>query len=353
MRIPATILFAFAAAAALCRGADGSAAAAAAETQAAQTQPAPSPPAQEPAGATPEAAAGAPAEEVPEFDDRFPVWSPDGARIAFVSDRGEPGIFHLYVANADGSGLTALTAGNVTADWPEWSPDGEWIFFDSRKGTEIEIARIHYTGGEPVRVTESEEGSDSHMAISPKGAAAFDSNREADGLRKIYTMNLDGSRVRLITLNPHSNSFPAWSPDGEWIAFRMRKSTFSPVSEIHVVKPDGTGLRQVTRLGVASTHASWSPDGTRIVFAAVVGGNHEICVTTADGVAVERLTETSYHEMRPTFSADGTEILFCANDGGRFGIYKMKTDGSDVRRIKLFEGKRPVATAESADTVSP
>jgi TolB protein len=287
-------------------------------------------------------------EDAPAFDERFPAWSPDGARIAFVSDRVEPGVFHLYVANADGSGLTALTAGRVTADWPEWSPDGEWIFFDQRKNEKIEIARIHYSGGESVPVTSSEEGSDSHAAISPKGAAAFDSNREADGLRKLYTMAIDGTKVRLITLNPHSNSFPAWSPDGEWIAFRIRKSTFSPVSEIHVIKPDNTGLRQVTKLGVAATHPAWSPDGTRIVFAAVLGGNHEICVTTADGATTDRITETPGHEMRPTFSADGSEILFCASVDGRFGIFKMKADGTDVRRIEFVEGDRPAAPTEPA-----
>lgn len=327
MRIPATLLLALAATAAACIAAD-------------ETPPVVAP-VETPVAVT--SMAEAPAAEEPMFEDRFPVWSPDGARIAFVSDRGQPGIFHLYVANADGSGLTALTSGDAMADWPVWSPDGEWIFFDSRRDGKIEISRIHSSGGEPVQVTESEEGSDSHVALSTKGGAAFDSNREADGLRKIYTMAPDGTKVRLITLNPHSNSFPAWSPDGEWIAFRIRKSTFSPVSEIHVIKPDGTGLRAVTKLGAAANHPSWSPDGKRIVFVAVLGGNHEICVTSTDGATVDRITETSANEMRPTFSADGSEILYCASEAGRFGIYKMKADGTDVQRIEFVEGTRPAA----------
>ncbi|HEY5552254.1 MAG TPA: hypothetical protein VIK52_10205 [Opitutaceae bacterium] len=338
MRITATILLALAAATAACIAAD---------------EPASPPPAGVQAEAAVAAAAGEPAVDAPAFDERFPVWSPDGSRIAFVSDRTEPGLFHLYVANADGSGLTALTSGNEIADWPVWTPDSEWIYFDSLKDGRIEIFRIHSSGGEAIQVTESEEGSDSHVSLSAKGGAAFDSNREADGLRKIYTMAPDGTKVRLITLNPHSNSFPEWSPDGEWIAFRIRKSTFSPVSEIHVIKPDGTGLRPITKLGVASTHPAWSSDGTRIVFAAVLGGNHEICVTTVDGVTVDQLTETSGNEMRPTFSADGTEILFCSNENGRFGIYKMKADGTGMQRIEFVEGALPPPTGESVEGALP
>ncbi|HUG13226.1 MAG TPA: hypothetical protein VMM36_19570 [Opitutaceae bacterium] len=329
LRIPATLLFAIVAVTAVCRGADEAVPPApSAEAQAVVTQAV-----ETPASETPDAA-------VPEYDERFPTWSPDGARIAFVSDRVEPGIFQLFVAKSDGSGLTALTSGDAGADWPVWAPDGEWIFYDSRKGPKIEIFRVHSSGGEPVQVTESEEGSDSHVSLSAKGGVAFDSNREADGLRKIYTMAPDGTKLQLITLNPHSNSFPAWSPDGEWIAFRMRKSTFSPVSEIHVIKPDGSGLRAVTKLGAAATHPAWSPDGTRIVFVAVIEGNHEICVTSADGITVERLTETERNELRPTFSRDGTEILFCANEDGRFGIYKMKTDGSEPQSIAFVTNDR-------------
>ena len=85
----------------------------------------------------------------------------------------------------------------------------------------------------------------------------------------------------------------------------MRKSTFSPVSEIHLIKPDASGLKQLTKLGVASTQPEWSPDGTRVIFVAVVGGNREICVTGIDGASVERLTENQRNEMRPSFSPDG------------------------------------------------
>jgi TolB protein len=61
--------------------------------------------------------------------DYAPNWSPDGGRIAFASTRSG-GVPHIHVMNADGSGVTKLTAGTPTGvsfSWPAWSPDGRRI----------------------------------------------------------------------------------------------------------------------------------------------------------------------------------------------------------------------------------
>jgi Tol biopolymer transport system component len=65
-------------------------------------------------------------------DDFSPTWSPDGTRIAFVSDRDNPsGVNNLYVMNVDGSELTRLTTGDEIDYGPAWSPDGKQIAFRS------------------------------------------------------------------------------------------------------------------------------------------------------------------------------------------------------------------------------
>ena len=72
-----------------------------------------------------------------------PAWSPDGKKIAFVTDRGSPGpgvgLMEIYVMNVDGTGVARLTD-NSANDWhPSWSPDGTRIAFESDRDFNTEI----------------------------------------------------------------------------------------------------------------------------------------------------------------------------------------------------------------------
>jgi hypothetical protein len=94
----------------------------------------------------------------------YPAWSPDGTKLAFVSDRG--GAYDLYVMNADGTGVTQLTHDPTIEGRPAWSPDGTRIAFASSK----------------------------------------------DGDSEIYVINADGSGVIQLTANSTFDGWPAWAP---------------------------------------------------------------------------------------------------------------------------------------------
>ena len=64
--------------------------------------------------------------------DCWPVWSPDGKRIAFTSNRD--GNYEIYVMNADGSGQRNLTSNRAQDNYATWSPDGKRIAFISNRG---------------------------------------------------------------------------------------------------------------------------------------------------------------------------------------------------------------------------
>ena len=167
---------------------------------------------------------------VDEGDDLLGTWSPDGARIAFVSSRD--GDSDIYVAAADGSDVTQITNDPALDIDPAWSPDGTQIAFGS----------------------------------------------DRDQLLGLYIMNADGSDVRLLRETDDPESRPAWSPDGSLILFQDY-----PGPNLFVIATDGTGLMALTDNEYDDGEAEWSPDGSRIVFNSDRTGNNEIWIMDADG----------------------------------------------------------------------
>jgi CubicO group peptidase (beta-lactamase class C family) len=148
--------------------------------------------------------------------DWFPAWSPDGSRIAFVSNRD--GNDEIYSMNADGSDARRLTqTADADESFPAWSPDGSHISFDSNRG----------------------------------------------GNWDVYVMASDGSDVRRLTNHPGEDWISSWSPDGQRIVFESKRDGNY---EIYVMNADGSGQQRLTRNAVQDGDPSWSPDGSRIVF---------------------------------------------------------------------------------------
>ena len=87
--------------------------------------------------------------------DRFPAWSPNGKKIAFISNRD--GNQEVYVMNADGSEQTRLTTTTAAREWnnPTWSPDGKQIMFDSNRDGNFEIYVMNADGSGQMNITNS------------------------------------------------------------------------------------------------------------------------------------------------------------------------------------------------------
>ena len=202
-------------------------------------------------------------------DDRFPAWSPDGKRIAFVSDRdGPPRYFDIYVMDADGSNLQRLTNDPRDDRFPAWSPDSERIVFGARREGHFET----------------------------KFAVTYE----------IYVMDADGGNQRRRTKNLHDDRSPSWSPDGTRIVFSARRDghvqdKWGLTYEIYVMDADGGNEQRLTENGVYEGQPAWSPDGKRIAFVSNRDGNVEIYAMDADGGNPQNLTNNPHADYGPAW----------------------------------------------------
>lgn len=211
-----------------------------------------------------------------------PSFSPDGSKVVFNKEGG------IYVAEADGSGETQLTE-EPSDSSPAFSPDGEFIAFS--------------------RIIE----------------------------REIYTMNADGSDQKPLTdgLEELFGGFTgslAWNPQEMEIAFSANDGGDSDIYTVDF--PKGDNLQQVTDDSLENFSPAYSPDGQTIAYASSYDGYGDIYTIAADGSEMgnpTQITDSDSDDENPIFSPDGGRIAFSSGrGGGRFDIFTMDSEtGAD------------------------
>jgi TolB protein len=251
-------------------------------------------------------------------------WSPDGSRVAFVDSTRYIGevptgsSWDIYTMNADGTGRRQVTDDGGFDGSPSWSPDGTRIVYASDRGDPnrpaCQIAVncdrdifVVNTDGTGLRQITDEPGADWQPDWAADGRILFVSER-SDPSGDIFTMSEDGTAVTRLTDTPGLQEFqPRWSPDGARIAFVRSDGTSN---DLFVMNADGSNqIRIAGDLPVSHSvepdildDFGWSPDGSMIAF--VAGGDlaSTLYVIGGDGQGLRALVEEpQYGVSRPAW----------------------------------------------------
>src|SRR5579859_77046 len=260
-------------------------------------------------------------------------------RIVFMAgaDHSPDMYLEIYMINPDGSGMIKLTNNLVSDDDPALSPDGKKIAFVSNRNGNDSIyvmpapqpgSKTTPDASQVIRLTDS-SGSDLVPQWSPDGQRiVFTSDR--DGNTQIYVMKADGSGQTRLTRNTATDDAPGWSPDGKQIVFN---SDSSGNSEIYVMNADGTGVKQLTNNPANDRGPVWSPNGMQIAFISDRGGNGgQVYVMQADGSRPTNLSNSPTNDFTVTWSPDGAWLGLSREP---LGMFIMRSDGSDQAPINF------------------
>lgn len=225
----------------------------------------------------------------------WPTWSPDGAEIVFATDEG---IGTLHLMDADGGNLTVLKK-DYTSSRPAWSPDGEKIAYGDP--LTIRIFDVRTGEEEAVRVPAHRlSGSTIHdVAWSPDGhqfafAAKIIDQAGNSQARDVYIMNVDGTGLQQLTQHRSEDDAPAWSPDGQKIAFVSYRNVIE--GGIFLMDADGSNIEELTSSG--EDYPSWSPDGTQLA-CTHFGRNVYIGLINVNSGDLRFITEGAYPSWQP------------------------------------------------------
>ena len=224
-----------------------------------------------------------------------PLFSPDGKRLAFISNRTGNG--DVYVLNLETNDLARLTFDDSADNLDAWSRDGNWIYFSS-------------------------------------------SSRDISGMSDIFRVSAAGGTPQQVSSDRYTSEFyAAPSPDGNAVAFTARgiangqwwRKGRSHIDESEIWLKKGDSYEQLTPRGAKQLWTMWSADGSRIFYVSDRSGAQNVWTQPLKGQARQLTNFTDGRVLWANISYDGKQIVFERN----FKIWTLNADGGRASEIAI------------------
>jgi dipeptidyl aminopeptidase/acylaminoacyl peptidase len=281
--------------------------------------------------------------------DSLPRFSPDGARLAFLSDR-DKGVC-LFVLEMEGGEPTRLTEPDGFVSDFAWSPDGRTIAYVYQPMSAQQKLERDGKSDEAKKQPQFKHITRLHHKLD--GAGLWNGQ-----YAHVWVISSDGGDTRQLTDGDYDDREPRWRPDGKLVSFLSNRVENPDLhyenADIYTVKPAGGGLKKVTQgFGPVAGH-SWSPSGKQIAFIGAVckpgeawkhqervwlvdsaGGRPRELVKAIDNpcrnLTLGDVATSGFEVAAPIWSSDAESIYFLVSERGACRLYSQGLRQGDLR----------------------
>jgi dipeptidyl aminopeptidase/acylaminoacyl peptidase len=299
-----------------------------------------------------------------------PELSPDGRTVAYTvrQTNWDDNSYDTQIWLADaGSGATRqLTAGRKSSQSPAWSPDGSRLAFVSDRTDKRQIYLIDPRGGEAEPLTSLEDGVDrfewapdgktiAYTATDPKSAAAKDRDKkygeflvvEQDyRMTQLHVIDVATRVTRTLT---SGTAFTvgdfSWSPDSRNIAFDHRVNPAlanGGSADISVVAVADASVRKLVTQDGPDTNPVWSPDGSRIAFQTAMANpaffySNSLIATVPAAGGTPTVLSSSFDEDPSIVAWEPNGLFFAASSRSYSYLYRLDPESKSVTKVTAID----------------
>lgn len=281
-------------------------------------------------------------EELKNYFNISPSLSPDGSKIALISDRG--GYSDIYILSAiDGREIKRLVKGNRTPEFEElkllqpgitWSPDSKEIVFAAKAGRSDALYLVEVNTGKKRQITFDLDGIFTAAWSRDGDRIAFVGNKnEASDL---YVYDMKTGKLENLTNDIFSDSEPSWSPDGRFIAFVSDRGDVLEVPEdflmadhdyrrtdIYIIDMETGGIKRITDTPYSENYPVWFHTTNALAYTSDKNGVWNLYLHDLDSGKAKAISNVLTGIVQLSLSRDDQKLIFSGYSGIGFDIYSL------------------------------